>query len=381
LQGALADAQIILCTATASADPSVANLPPFDLAILDEAGQATAPNGWLPLLRARRGLLVGDAKQLPPTLLSPAAAAGGLDLSLLEAFETRAPTGACVGLQTQYRMHADICDWASAAMYGGQLSAAAAAAARTLDQLEGVEKTEITSTPLLVLDTPASGGGNERRRADGALSNPAEARAVLTHVRALMRAGVPGTGIAVLSPYAAQAHLIRAALNAAAEAAAFDSELAAAAAAAGGYSAVGATPALGEVAGGDSGAGATPWLTLGQVEVSTVDGFQGREAEAVVISLVRSNPKGAIGFLGDQRRLNVAATRARRHLAIVCDSATLRRTPFLGGLLEHCAARGVWKGGGGAGEVGARQEGGRQKGQAPRDAPPVAGAAARRWWS
>lgn len=349
----------MLCTATASAEPSLAKLPPFDLAVLDEAGQATAPNGWLPLLRARRALLVGDAKQLPPTLLSPAAAAGGLGLSLMEAFEGRAPASACVALKTQYRMHADICAWASAAMYGGQLSAAADAAARTLDQLEGVERTEATATPLMVLDTPAGAGGNERRRADGAMTNPQEAQAAVAHVRALLRAGVPASGIAVLSPYAAQVDLIRAALGAAAEAAAIEA-------------------AVGAAAGGLTAAGrdAAPWRSLGAVEVATVDGFQGREAEAVVLSLVRSNPRGTVGFLADQRRLNVAATRARRHLALVCDSATLRRTPFLRTLLEHCAARGVWKGSGAAAELG-----GMRVVQARRDSSPAAaaGAAARRW--
>jgi len=79
------------------------------------------------------------------------------------------------------------------------------------------------------------------------------------------------------------------------------------------------------------------------LEIDTVDGFQGREKEAVLISLVRSNPKGEIGFLGDIRRMNVAMTRARRKLLIVGDSATLGGHPFYLRLLEYCESLGAYR--------------------------------------
>ena len=78
------------------------------------------------------------------------------------------------------------------------------------------------------------------------------------------------------------------------------------------------------------------------LEIDTVDGFQGREKEAVVISLVRSNREGEIGFLGDTRRMNVALTRARRQLLVVGDSATVGQHPFYAAFLEHCEASGAW---------------------------------------
>ena len=79
------------------------------------------------------------------------------------------------------------------------------------------------------------------------------------------------------------------------------------------------------------------------VEVSTVDGFQGREKEALVISAVRSSDTGGVGFVSDQRRMNVAVTRARRQCVLVCDSETLCREQFLKGLVEYFQEHGVYR--------------------------------------
>jgi ATP-dependent RNA/DNA helicase IGHMBP2 len=79
------------------------------------------------------------------------------------------------------------------------------------------------------------------------------------------------------------------------------------------------------------------------VEVSTVDGFQGREKEALIISAVRSNDKGGVGFVADKRRMNVAVTRARRQCVLVCDSETLSRDEFLRGLVEYFQQKGVYR--------------------------------------
>jgi superfamily I DNA and/or RNA helicase len=79
------------------------------------------------------------------------------------------------------------------------------------------------------------------------------------------------------------------------------------------------------------------------LEVNTVDGFQGREKEAIVLSLVRSNEHGEVGFLADQRRLNVAVTRARRHLAVFADSATLAYDENLASFVGHCQAHALYR--------------------------------------
>ena len=298
---ALRAAQVVLCTTTAAADPAILELPPFDLAVLDEASQATQPNAWLPLLRARRATLVGDPQQLPPTVLSREAKEGGLSESLMEQAIAARPETLC-RLSTQRRMHRHIAAWVSRQSYDDGLETCTSVSGELLNNLPGVLDTAETRKPLFVVDVRAGGArGGESRSAGGAIINAAEARAVVAHVSSLLSAGVRPEDIAAISPYSAQVEAIRSLLAARA---------------------------------------AAPYAehpeALTRVEVATVDSFQGREAEAVVISMVRSNARGVIGFLADRRRLNVAVSRARRHLAVVGDSRTLGQHELFSSLLEHC---------------------------------------------
>ena len=82
---------------------------------------------------------------------------------------------------------------------------------------------------------------------------------------------------------------------------------------------------------------------MSDLEIDTVDGFQGREKEAVVVSLVRSNPQGELGFVADIRRINVALTRARKKLIVVGDSATIARHPFHDGFVRYAESVGAWR--------------------------------------
>ncbi|KAK3270381.1 hypothetical protein CYMTET_21218, partial [Cymbomonas tetramitiformis] len=304
----LAQAEVVLCTLVGAASREMANLS-FDLAVVDEAGQATQPSTWIPLLKCRRAVLAGDSKQLPPTILSSTASAKGLDESLLERAELLQRGILARALLTQYRMHPGISTWASREMYDGRLRSAPGTASRTLDELESVEGNALTRTPLLLLDTRLPSGTllpgcfeEVGQSEDGgalnfSMMNLGEARMVAVHVARLIQAGLPASLIAVQSPYKAQVELIREILA--------------------------VTPGAEEV------------------EVASVDSFQGREAEAVVISMVRSNPKGTIGFLSDARRLNVAVTRARRNVTCVCDSQTVRSNPVLSRFLQHIVQEGV----------------------------------------
>ncbi|KAL3521778.1 hypothetical protein ACH5RR_019927 [Cinchona calisaya] len=294
----LCSAQVVLATNTGAADPLVRRLDTFDLAVIDEAGQAIEPACWIPILLGKRCILAGDQCQLAPVILSRKAAEGGLGISLLERATTLHKGVIATRLTVQYRMHDAIASWASKEMYGGLLKSSSSVSSHLLVDSPFVKPTWITQCPLLLLDTRMPYGslsiGCEEHldpAGTGSFFNEGEAEIVVQHVYSLITAGVSPTAIAVQSPYVAQVQLLRDRLDEFPEAAG--------------------------------------------VEVATIDSFQGRESDAVIISMVRSNNLGAVGFLGDSRRMNVAITRARKHVAVICDSSTICHNPFLARLLRH----------------------------------------------
>ncbi|XP_047374036.1 DNA-binding protein SMUBP-2 isoform X2 [Sciurus carolinensis] len=289
-------ASVVLATNTgASADGPLRLLPEnhFDVVVIDECAQALEASCWIPLLKARKCILAGDHKQLPPTIVSHRAAQDGLSRSLMERLAEDLGAAAVRMLTVQYRMHQAIMRWASEALYGGQLTAHPSVAGHLLRDLPGVADTEETGLPLLLVDT-AGCGLLELEEDDQSRGNPGEVRLVTLHVQALVDAGVSAGDIAVITPYNLQVELLRQSL-----------------------------------------AHRHP-----ELEIRSVDGFQGREKEAVVLSFVRSNRKGEVGFLAEDRRINVAVTRARRHVAIVCDSRTVTSHAFLKTLVDHFTAHG-----------------------------------------
>jgi superfamily I DNA and/or RNA helicase len=277
----------VLCATLTGLDSEVLGQRRFDLAVLDEACQSTEPGCWIPLLRSERVVLAGDHCQLPPTVLSREAVEQGYHVSLMERLVELYGNDVTRRLDVQYRMHESIMGFSSAEFYEGALLAAAAVSGHLLRDLPGVQANPLTETPLQFIDT-AGAGFDEEVEPDGeSRLNPAESRLVARKVRALLEAGVAAVDVAVIAPYAAQVRRLREELN---------------------------VPGL---------------------EIDSVDGFQGREKEAVVLSLVRSNLEGEIGFLADVRRMNVAMTRARRKLLVVGDSATLAAHPFYQRFLEY----------------------------------------------
>jgi superfamily I DNA and/or RNA helicase len=282
----LSRAPVVLATLTSLDGPALAGRA-FDLAVVDEATQAVEPGAYLALLRAGRAVLAGDHLQLPPTVLSADAQAGGLGISLFERLALLHGDGAKVTLAEQHRMNERIMRFPSDALYGGLLRAHPAVAAHALDD-----------APLEVIDT--SGRGFEEATPEGSDSkvNEGEAELVAAEVERILALGVAPGGVAVISAYGAQVQRLRQLL--------------------------------------------APRLDEG-LEVDTVDGFQGREKEAVVVSLVRANEAGEVGFLADVRRMNVALTRARRKLVVVGDGATVARHPFYAAFLEHAQATGAWR--------------------------------------
>ncbi|CAL4884887.1 unnamed protein product [Urochloa decumbens] len=294
----LSDAQIVLSTNTGAGDPLIRKTGCFDLVIIEEAGQAIEPACWIPILQGKRCILAGDHCQLAPVILSRKALDGGLGISLLERAPSLHDGLLTTRLTVQYRMHDSIAMWASNEMYHGLLKSSRSVASHLLADSPVVKATWITRCPLLLLDTRMPYGALNigcKEHLDpagtGSFYNEGEADIVTQQVLNLVHCGVSPTAIVVQSPYIAQVQLLREKLE--------------------------------------------QYPELFAVEVSTIDSFQGREADAVIISMVRSNPLGAVGFLGDSRRINVAITRARKHVTVVCDTSTICHSTFLARLLRH----------------------------------------------
>jgi superfamily I DNA and/or RNA helicase len=289
------DTADVLCSTTTGLDSELLGTRRFDLAVIDEACQSVEPGCWIPLLRCERVVLAGDHCQLPPTVVSQEAMGEGLDVSLFERLMGLYGGTIARRLTVQYRMHQAIMDFSSLEFYEAELEADAAVSEHLLCDLPDVIATPLTQSPVEFIDT-AGASFDEVIEPDGeSRLNPQEAELVCRKVQQLLNAGVAAADVAVIAPYAAQVRLLR------------------------------------------------EKLPVPGLEIDSVDGFQGREKEAVVISLVRSNPRGEIGFLGDVRRMNVAMTRARRKLLMVGDSATLSAHPFYRRAIEYFESLGAYR--------------------------------------
>jgi len=283
----------------------------FDMVVIDEAAQALEAACWIPMLRANKCVLAGDHCQLPPTVKSQVATQQGLADTLFERIlEHPYLKQSARMLNIQYRMNELICDWASTSMYEGRLACDEQVRHHDVSQMliENAKKinapasasnsaTDASSSfsalalpVLLLIDTAGclmeeddGGGGGGGGNKSMSHSNVGEAEVVSKHVRRLVQRGVSVSQIGVITPYNGQLEVLRGMLK--------------------------------------------PDFPL--LEIRSVDGFQGGERECIIVSLVRSSERGQVGFLADKRRINVAVTRARRHLAVVCDSETCGRDEFL----------------------------------------------------
>jgi superfamily I DNA and/or RNA helicase len=297
----LARARVVCATAT-GADASLLDDEGFDLVVLDEATQAPDPCAFIALARARRAVLAGDPRQLPPTVVDADAAREGLATTLFERiFSSPARERVVRMLVVQHRMHAALMRFPSESQYEGKLVAAPEVAGHTLADLGVLARPilddPLRQGPLVFVDTAGKGWEEERTGDDPSTSNPGQAERVAAEVRRLLSRGLAPSDVGLITPYDAQVRALRALL-------------------------------------------AAEWR--GGLEIGSVDGFQGREKEAIVVDLVRSNPEGSLGFLTDTRRMNVALTRAKRFLLVVGDSATLGAHPYYAAFLAAAESQGAW---------------------------------------
>jgi ATP-dependent RNA/DNA helicase IGHMBP2 len=320
VQELLSSAQVVLATTVGAASrllntftdvKSNAAATGFDLVVIDEAAQALEASCWIPILKGRKLVLAGDHCQLPPTIMctnSKVQTALGKTLfeRLMELYGDKLRAGSETEprvsrmLKVQYRMHEEIANWASKASYHGELLTHDSVRHRTIRQLlrnqtdDELETSDddvldvVSEVALLLVDT-AGCGMHESENASGSRFNEGEAQLVAKHVHTLLNMGMRQEQIAIITPYNGQVELLRGLL-------------------------LPDNPKL---------------------EIRSVDGFQGGEREAVVLSLVRSSERGGgkkgdgIGFLRDNRRLNVAVTRAKRHCAVICDTETVIQSKFV----------------------------------------------------
>ncbi|XP_048462809.1 DNA-binding protein SMUBP-2 isoform X1 [Rhincodon typus] len=293
----LKKASVVLTTNTGASNDGPLKLLSneyFDLVVIDECAQALEASCWIPLMKAPKCILAGDHKQLPPIIISHKAAANGLSLSLMERLIQRFGEQVVRMLTVQYRMHNTIMEWASKQMYNGRLTAHKTVAHHLLKDLPGVSSTEETKIPLLLIDTAGCGLFELDEEDEQSKGNSGEVQIVTLHIQALIEAGVHPKDVAVIAPYNLQVQLLRKELS----------------------------------------------NKYPELEIKSVDGFQGREKEAVILSLVRSNRTGEVGFLAEDQRINVAVTRARRHLMVVCDTRTVSSHPFLKSLVDYMTEHG-----------------------------------------
>ncbi|KIW13912.1 hypothetical protein PV08_06693 [Exophiala spinifera] len=325
IDGLVRSSKVVLSTLHGAGGYQVRNQN-FDVVIIDEASQALEPQCWIPLVlgsgEVKKLILAGDHLQLPPTVKSAdnkenkdqkkekmksleeelrklsirddevkAAKGWSLERTMFDRLLSMHGPGIKRLLNTQYRMHETIMRFPSDELYDSKLVAAEAVKSRLLKSLPyEVEETEDTVEPLVFIDTQGGDFPEKTEEDQGgqvkisvllgdSKCNEMEAAIVAMHVQRLVEAGVKDEDIAVVTPYNAQLAVLSSMLK----------------------------------------------EKYPNIELGSVDGFQGREKEAVIVSLVRSNAEKEVGFLGEKRRLNVAMTRPKRHLCVIGDSETVSR--------------------------------------------------------
>jgi len=279
IDGVLDGAEVI-CTTTIGSGHKLLGNRRFPVILMDEATQASEPSALVPITRGCRQLiLVGDHKQLPPTVISREAERGGLGRSLFDRLiKCGMPTHM---LTTQYRMHPTIREFPSARFYDNKLEDGCTPAERppAAGFLWPDWDKPVAFVPIEGFEVEDEEGKSK--------SNIDEAAKVVSIVNDLLAAGdITTQDIGVISPYNGQVRLL--------------------------------TDLFYQAGGFEDG---EPYNGL---EIKSVDGYQGREKEIIIFSAVRANAAGEIGFLSDKRRLNVAITRARRGLIVLGNPTTLR---------------------------------------------------------
>ena len=285
-----AEARVIACTLLGSANRLLMGQK-YGTLFIDEAAQALEPACWIPIRKADRVILAGDHCQLPPTVKCLEALRAGLGDTLMQSIVRNKP-GVVSLLKLQYRMNDEIMRFSSDWFYGGMLQSAPEVKYRSILDFD---------TPIEWVNTEGMDCNEEFVGENYGRINKPEAELSVNQLKEyITRIGrtrflEERIDVGLISPYKAQVQYLRQLLK--------------------------------------RDAFFKPFRPL--ITVNTVDGFQGQERDVILISLVRANEEGQIGFLNDLRRMNVAITRARMKLIILGDASTLTKHAFYKKLYEY----------------------------------------------
>ena len=284
------EARVISCTLVSSANRVLMGMK-FGTLFIDEAAQALEAACWIAIRKADRVVLAGDHQQLPPTIKCIEAMRGGLDKTLMQHIVQNKPEAVSL-LKIQYRMNDEIMKFSSDWFYHGELKSAPEVRYRSILDFD---------TPIVWVNTEEMDCNEEFVGESFGRINKAEAALSIEELKRYIdkigkeRLLEERIDFGLISPYKAQVQYLRQLIK--------------------------------------RDAFFKPFRGL--ITINTVDGFQGQERDVILISLVRANEDGQIGFLNDLRRMNVAITRARMKLIILGDASTLTKHPFYKKLFEY----------------------------------------------
>ena len=328
------EARVIACTLVGSAHRLLEGMK-FGTLFIDEAAQALEAACWIPMRRASRVILAGDHCQLPPTVKSIAALRAGLGKTLMERIAENKPEVVTL-LKIQYRMNEDIMRFSSDWFYGGQVESAPQIKYRSIldydHPITWIDTGELSEERRVKSEEFNSSSDDVSNKNKGELSEGQENSSLITHHSSLYKEQFVGESYGRINKAEAELTLLTLAEY---------------------FTKIGKQRVLGDSV--DVGI-ISPYRAQVQylkklikkyeffkpyrrlISVNTVDGFQGQERDVILISLVRSNDEGQIGFLKDLRRMNVAMTRARMKLIILGNKDTMTQHPFYKKLWEYVEA-------------------------------------------
>ncbi len=284
------EARVIACTLIGAAN-RLLDGQKFGTLFIDEAAQALEAACWIPIRRCSRVILAGDHCQLPPTIKSVAALKAGLGKTLMERIVETHPEAVTL-LKIQYRMNEDIMRFSSNYFYDGQLESSPTVKYRSILDLDIPMEWIDTSDHLFKEEFVGESFGRINKEEAELTLNTLQQYFERIGKQRLLEEHID---VGIISPYRAQVQYLRRLL--------MKQEF------------------------------FKPFRR--QISINTVDGFQGQERDIIVVSMVRANEEGQIGFLRDLRRMNVAITRARMKLIILGDMPTLTHHPFYRQLWQY----------------------------------------------